>query len=86
MMVQWLRLCAPNAVGSGSIPSQGTRPHMLQLRLGEAKSTTTTKYSKIPFQHALLTSFLKSNSNIYRFNVISIKILTMFFAITENSS
>ena len=37
MMVQWLRLCVPNAVGSGSIPSQGTRSHMLQLRLGEAK-------------------------------------------------
>ena len=37
MMVQWLRLCVPNAAGSGSILSQGTRFHMLQLRLGEAK-------------------------------------------------
>ena len=27
-MVQWLRLCAPNAVGLGSIPGQGTRSHM----------------------------------------------------------
>ena len=30
-MVQWLRLHAPSARGPGSIPGQGTRPHMLQL-------------------------------------------------------
>ena len=35
--VQWLRLCAPNAGGLGSIPDQGTRPHMLQLRPSTAK-------------------------------------------------
>ena len=28
LVVQWLRLCAPNAVGVGSIPGQGTRSHM----------------------------------------------------------
>ena len=28
LVVQWLRLCAPNAGSLGSIPSQGTRPHM----------------------------------------------------------
>ena len=32
-VVQWLRLCAPNAGGLGSIPGQGTRSHMLQLRV-----------------------------------------------------
>ena len=31
-MVQWLRLCAPNAEGPGSIPGQGTRSRVLQLR------------------------------------------------------
>ena len=31
-VVQWLRLHAPNAVGRGSIPGQGTRSHMLPLR------------------------------------------------------
>ena len=31
LVIQWLRLCAPSAGGSGSIPSQGTRFHMLQL-------------------------------------------------------
>ena len=31
-MVQWLRLHAPNAEGLGSIPGQGFRSHMPQLR------------------------------------------------------
>ena len=31
-MAQWLRLQAPNAGRPGSIPGQGTRSHMLQLR------------------------------------------------------
>ena len=34
LMVQWLRLCALNAGGPGSIPGQGTGPHMQQLRPG----------------------------------------------------
>ena len=33
LLVQWLSLHAPNAGGPGSIPSQGTRSHMLQLRV-----------------------------------------------------
>ena len=33
LVVQWLRLCAPNAGGPGSIPGQGTRSHMPQLRV-----------------------------------------------------
>ena len=32
-VVQWLRLCAPNAGGPGSIPGQGIRSHMLQLNI-----------------------------------------------------
>ena len=28
LVVQWLRRHAPNAVGPGSIPGQGTRSHM----------------------------------------------------------
>ena len=31
-MAQWLRLQAPNAGRPGSIPGQGTRSRMLQLR------------------------------------------------------
>ena len=32
-VVQWLRLCTPNAGGPGSIPGQGIRSHMLQLKI-----------------------------------------------------
>ncbi|TEA38184.1 hypothetical protein DBR06_SOUSAS110021, partial [Sousa chinensis] len=28
LVVQWLRLCAPNAGDPGLIPGQGTRSHM----------------------------------------------------------
>ena len=33
LVVQWLRLCAFSAGGQGSIPDQGTRSQMLQLRI-----------------------------------------------------
>ena len=33
LVVQWLRLLAPSAGCSGSIPGQGTRFHMPQLRV-----------------------------------------------------
>ena len=33
LVAQWLRLHAPNAGGQGSNPGQGTRSHMLQLRV-----------------------------------------------------
>ena len=52
LVVQWLRLCTPNAGGWGSIPGQRTRPHMLQLRVcmlhlkpGAAKQTRIKKNS-----------------------------------------
>ena len=40
LMVQRLRLCAPNAGGLGSIPGQGTRSHMLQLKIPHAATKT----------------------------------------------
>ena len=33
LVVPWLRLHAPNAGGLGSIPDQGTRSHMPQLKI-----------------------------------------------------
>ena len=33
LVVQWLRLCTPNAGTPGSIPGQGTGSHMPQLKL-----------------------------------------------------
>lgn len=35
-VVQWLTLCAPNAGGPGSIPSQETRSCMPQLQIPHA--------------------------------------------------
>ena len=37
LVVQWLRLHAPNAGGPHSLPGQGTRSHMLHLRASTAK-------------------------------------------------
>ena len=37
LAVQWLRPHAPNAGGPGSIPGQGTRSYMPQLRVSAAK-------------------------------------------------
>ena len=37
LMTQWLRPCPPNAGGLGSIPGQGARSHMPQLRSAAAK-------------------------------------------------
>ena len=39
-MVQWLRLCAPNAGIPGSIPGQGTICHMPQLKILHAATKT----------------------------------------------
>ena len=36
LAVQWQRPCVPNAGDTGSIPGQGARYHMLQLRLSGA--------------------------------------------------
>ena len=33
LVIHCLRICAPNAGGPGSIPGQGTRSHMLQLKI-----------------------------------------------------
>ena len=51
-MVQWLRLRPPNAGGPDSIPGQGTRFHMSQLRahilqLQTPHAATKTWHSQI---------------------------------------
>ena len=52
LVVQWLRLCTPNARGLDSIPGRGTRSHALQLRLcipqlNIPRAATKTCYSQI---------------------------------------
>ena len=51
-MVQWLRLHASNAWGPGSIPTWGTGPHMLHVKILHA--TTKTQRSQI---HNFLNEF-----------------------------
>ena len=53
-MVECLRLCARNAGGLGSIPGQGTRSHMPQLKILSAAAKTwhnqiNNQYFKIKF-------------------------------------
>ena len=36
LLVQWLRFCTPDAGGLGSIPGQGTRSYMPQLKISHA--------------------------------------------------
>ena len=50
LVVQWLRLRAPNAGDPGSIPGQGTRFHMPQLRVCmlQLKITQATTKTKTP--------------------------------------
>ena len=45
--VQGLRLCAPNAGGPGSIPVQGTRSHMPQLRVNVLQNNILHAATKI---------------------------------------
>ena len=47
MVVQWLRLHTPNAGDPGSIPNQGTRSHMLQLKILNATKTLSNKQMSI---------------------------------------
>ena len=44
-MVMWIRLCAPQFRGSGSIPCPGPKSHMPQVKILPA--TTKTWYSQI---------------------------------------
>ena len=52
LVVQWLRLHAPNAGGLGSIPGQGTESHMTQLRVRMLQLKILHAATKIP--HAQL--------------------------------
>ena len=46
LVVQWLRLCAPNAAGPGSIPGQGTKPHLPQLKILQAETKILVQPNK----------------------------------------
>ena len=51
-MVQWLGLCPPSAGVLGSIPGQGTRSHMIQLRIHmQKKKKNSHAITKDPKYH-----------------------------------
>ena len=49
LVVQWLRLRAPNAGGPGSIPGQGTRSRMLQRRSQVLQLKTRLRFTGVLF-------------------------------------
>ena len=69
LVVQWLRLCDPNAGGLGSTPGEGTRSHMLQLRahtpqLKILHPATETQGSRLIIIIIILTLFPSMKSRI----------------------
>ena len=70
LAVQWLRLCSPSAGGRGSIPAQGTRPHILQLRVHMLQlkilhATTNTWWSKKKKKKSYMDNILQKYSKLY---------------------
>ena len=49
-MVQWLKLCTSNAQGTGSIPGQGTRSHMLHC-VAKKRELNQLKLKKKKYQN-----------------------------------
>ena len=47
LVVQWLRLCVPNTGRLDSIPSQGTRSHMPQLKVHRGQPKIPTQTNKL---------------------------------------
>ena len=50
LVVRWLRLHAPSAGSLGSIPGQGIRSHMLQLKIPRVATPSTAKINKYTFK------------------------------------
>ena len=63
LLVQWVRLCVPNAGGPGSIPGQRTKAHMPQLRLGTAlkkkkKRRRSLGKEELRMEHRLISTWI----------------------------
>ena len=55
LVVQWLRLYAPNAGGPGSIPGQETRSHMPQLKIMQAAAKMEDPWAATKTQHSQIS-------------------------------
>ena len=60
LVVQWLRLHSPNAGGPGSIPDQGTRSRMLQLKILHDPTEIPCAPTEIRCSQIIIFSFLKN--------------------------
>ena len=60
-VAQWLRLYAPNAGGLGSIPSQGTRSYMPQVRIPHATTKMEISVFHKKTQHSQINKDRKKN-------------------------
>ena len=70
LVVQWLRLLAPNAGGLGSTPGQGTRSHMLQCRSKIPCATTKTLCSQINKNFKIIQKILRTLKNANQWMLI----------------
>ena len=61
-MAQWLRFRAPNAGALGSIPAQGTRCHVPQLRLDSEDLRHSEDAAAEPWYSQMKEYFLKNKS------------------------
>ena len=58
LVIQWLRLCVPNAEGLSSIPRQGARSRMLQLRPDAVENKQTKDHAYLKRKIDVLLSSL----------------------------
>ena len=74
-MAQWIRLCAPNAGGLGSIPGQGTRSHMhAATEISHATTKQPAAATKTPRQK-------KKNTERSCINPPSPRLLTFYISL-----
>ena len=65
LVVQWLRLCTPNAGVPCSIPAQGTRSHMLQLRLCMSQLTPDSANKNKYFLKLITVKYIFKNKTYW---------------------
>ena len=59
LVVQWLKLHAPDAGGPGSIPGQGSRSHLLQLKIPHLATKIEDPCTATKTQHSQINICLK---------------------------
>ena len=74
-MVQWQRLRDSNAEGLGSIPGQGTRPHILQLKVFMSQLRVCIPQLKIPCATPKTWHSQKKKKNLKKINFVQLCVL-----------